>query len=449
MLPRVITNIELDGFCHLVSDKTNNVSAIESYLKLYPIKNYNERNSEGMAAVECAARSGSVGSLQYLISDCKADISADDKKISLLEWTLPRKNKTARDYLLSSDSNRWREFGDETSDFLAHVAAGRISDVEQILKADPDRICDSNLRHQNAFYWASKIENETMQELLKTHAHSYLQQQKKKSDWARMGKYYFCMGHFNFHQYQDPQIALAAFEECINYLSNVIPKNHRNDLDKLKIMQVIALQYCARACDRMALESNAKTIAPALQISLQYYTQAIQLLQNTPCLHLYSHLKEDLLMAAAEVLYKLVDHYFALGEQMRCMELYQIALDAGFNKCQVYSQQIITLLAARDQPPANQKYLQKFWDLIDMATGTAKACQTYLGVENEVESTPVETDAIPIPQRVKDSYLEYRPLTLSRISVFYGEGGKLPFTAREAVVDETINVGMSYSASHG
>ena len=110
MLPRVITNIELDGFCHLVSDKTNDVTAIENYLKLYPIKDFNERNSEDMTPVECAARSGSVESLQFLIYVCKADISADDKKISLLEWTIPKKNKDTRDYLLSLVSNRWQDF---------------------------------------------------------------------------------------------------------------------------------------------------------------------------------------------------------------------------------------------------------------------------------------------------------------------------------------------------
>ena len=149
------------------------------------------------------------------------------------------------------------------------------------------------------FTGPAKIENRELQELLKNHARIYLQQLQKKSDWVRLGKYYFCMGHFNFHQYQNPQIALAAFEECISNLSKVIPRNHRNDLDKLKIMQVIALQYCAGAYDRMALESNAKTIAPVLQISLEYYMQAIQLLQNTSCVHLYSHLKEDLLMAGS------------------------------------------------------------------------------------------------------------------------------------------------------
>ena len=77
-----------------------------------------------------------------------------------------------------------------------------------------------------------------------------------------------------------------------------------------------------------------------------------------------------------------------------------------------------------------------------MVNGTAKTCQTCLGVEIEAECTPVETDDIDVPLKVKDSYLDYKPPTLSRVSVFYSADSKLPFSAHDtAIVDETINVG--------
>ena len=151
--------ILIDTLCHLATDKDNGAAELKNFLQSpysrfadenEPL-NLNHKGSKGLRPVEAAARFGSVSSLKYLIEELQVDISTDQNISNLAELALLNPNLAVRDYILDPEKKLWHRFKDDTTDFMAHVLAGRYKLVSTLLTDHPDKICDYNIRHQNVF----------------------------------------------------------------------------------------------------------------------------------------------------------------------------------------------------------------------------------------------------------------------------------------------------------
>jgi hypothetical protein len=346
------SNLFIDSLCYLVADIGNGEDAIKNFLINHVeletdkgkreereealknlVKKLNERGEKGLRVVESAAISGSVSSLHYLIEVCKVDISADEDTPNLVERAL--NNPAARDYLLNPETLLWQRFNDGTNEFLAHVMAGRFSQAQTILEANPQQICDKNLRFQNALHW-SHLTKQNL-EWFKTCAESFLLQNSQPAHWANMARHCACMGHYKRLQFPNrPNVAFMQFDLSVQYFKRALAtRSHPQESYQLKIDLAEALLFSGRMHLLMKV-GNSDAAAHSIAMSDACLNEAIKLMRTLPkdLLNSHNHLLDTLLREHAENCFMLDDICYAIGDSLAhelkdAVEFYKKCLSYG------------------------------------------------------------------------------------------------------------------------
>ncbi len=371
------SNLLIDSLCFVVADKNNDEEAVKNFLNIHAKEkiNLNERGEKGLRVVETAAQSGSVSTLRYLIEVCKVDISADQDTPNLVERALG--NPEARDYLLNPDTHLWHCFNDGTTDFLAHVMAGRLAPAQAILEANPQQICDKNLRFQNALHWSHLVKQNL--DWFKTRAETFLLQNSQPAHWSNIARHYACMGHYKRLQFPNrPSAALMQFDLSIhNFKKALVTSPHPQESYFLKIDLATVLLYSARM-HLLMKSGNADAAVHSIAASDNGLNEAIKLMRTLPkdLLHAHSHLFDNLLREHAENCFLLDDICYATGdglshEILDAVEFYKKSVSCGEEA--VRSADEITKKTATDTAA-----MIKYCDKLFMSYGALVTCHKSL-----------------------------------------------------------------------
>jgi hypothetical protein len=415
------SNLLIDSLCYLVANKENTEVAIKEFFRMQVVLmqkesgakdiivvddaaieafihkqddfNLNDRGSKGLTVVETAAMSGSVSSLRYLIEDCEVDIKADEDTPNLVERAL--KNPAARAYLLNPETFLWLRFNDGTTNFLAHVMAGRLKEAQNILEENPNHICDHNIRFQNALHW-SQLTNEN-EAWMKDNAEKYFQQNYQHSHFTNLARFHACMGHFNRLRFPNkPEAASRQFDLSLeSYKKAIATCSRLQDAYGLKIELATNLLFCGRMHVLMK-GSNLNAATFAIKASEECLNDAIKIMRSLPkdLVTANSYLYDALLREHAENCFMLDDIFYANGDSLS-LELLD-AIDF-YKKSVSYGEEAVRSAdEISNKTPKDQAYMKKYCDKLSMSYGAIEACHRILSKR--------KTDAAKFHKEEKDRY---------------------------------------------
>jgi hypothetical protein len=360
-----------------------------------PSFNMNTRDSKKIKAVEAAASSGSVNSLNYLIENQKADITANDETRNLLEFAI--NNAEVKSYLLNPEKKRWQRFNDGTSDFLAHVAAGRTDLVKDMFAKNNNLICDSNLRYQNAFYWAHITQNQAMKILLQQLGRNYVAANVLTQDWGNLANYYACMGHYHAKTQENTQLALSEFEKSISFYTKTKLYNQLADVQR----------HCGNLHAANAKKMKDEAAVLTYQTSIKCYKRALANFNKDLSNKLPFQDKkiDSILRNIAECYYELENIYMTRGDNyLRNLE-YGNALEGGYEPAAKCGEEALAAVAAISHRLAkDQKSLTDCSNLLVLTTGIC----SQLHSELEKGDGTLSEQAVNYHHMLSQKYLERR-----------------------------------------
>jgi hypothetical protein len=325
----------IDTLCFLAADKTGTPEAVTSFLVRYAEEkiNLNQRGSKGLRPVEETAISGNATMLRFLIEVCGVDISADEDTPNLVERASA--NPKAREYLLNTNDKLWQRFNDGTTDFLAHVMAGRLGAAEILVESNPQLIFDKNIRFQNAFHWCHLLKINAA--WLHASAESYFQQNLLQGRWADLARYHGCMGHFNRLQLPNrPNVAFIQYDLSVEYFRKALQNcSRQQEAYQLTIELATALLFCGRMHLQMRV-GNSDAAAHSIATSEICLNKAIKIMRSLPKESLSSnrYLFDSLLREHAENCFLLDDICYAIGDSLSfhlldAIEFYKKSISYG------------------------------------------------------------------------------------------------------------------------
>lgn len=122
----------------------------------------NEKHTiHGTTAIEFAAQSGSLETLQYLLQQ-GATITADDKTENLLYWASDNKDPEVIHYIANPDNKIIEQFEDGTTYFHAALVTGKMDEVKQQIEQNNSLLFSKNNKSQFSSHWALLSKHEEL-----------------------------------------------------------------------------------------------------------------------------------------------------------------------------------------------------------------------------------------------------------------------------------------------
>lgn len=149
---------------HLAAQDKSGLKIVVQLLKKNP-ELINQKHSESqMTAIEYAAQSGSIETVQYLLQK-GANIDASDGRENIFYWA-SFNTADVMQYLTNPENQILEKLKDKTTYFHALILEGNEEQVITELVEIPELITQANNKGQTAIFWAYLYKNEAILEFL-------------------------------------------------------------------------------------------------------------------------------------------------------------------------------------------------------------------------------------------------------------------------------------------
>lgn len=138
---------------HTAAAQKSGFNQVKQLLEEKPSRLHALHTQYQTQAIEFAAQSGSVQTLEYLIAQ-GAELDASNKyKKNLMHWAVDNSPEMI-EYIANPNNKIIEKFNDGTTYFHAAIVAGRLREVMDNLNDDPTLAYSSNQKKQSALYWS-------------------------------------------------------------------------------------------------------------------------------------------------------------------------------------------------------------------------------------------------------------------------------------------------------